>query len=103
VGSSCPVTVGDGDARVGGARDAGGNARDDFEGDVGMGKLSRFFTAAPEDKGVASFEAGDDFSAVSFINAELVEFFLRDGVVFGAFASVDELAVTFGELEEFGG
>lgn len=96
------VAVGDGDACVGRARDTGGDAGDDLEGNGSGGEFGSLFASASEDEGVASFETGDDFAFLRFLDTELVDFALRDGVVGGAFSGIDELAVGAGDFEKLG-
>src|SRR5437764_8494375 len=83
--------VRDGDAGVGRARERRRDAGDDLEGDAGGGKLLRFFTAASEDEWIAAFEADDDLSFLRFVDEELVDLLLRQSVLGGVLANIDDL------------
>ena len=58
------VAVGDGNARVAGTGDGGGNAVHHFEGAAGVVEFLGLLAAASEDVGIAALETRDDFAGL---------------------------------------
>jgi hypothetical protein len=94
-----------GERKFGGGRgsERGGDAGDDFEGNVGGAKGFDFFGGAAEEERVASFEADDGLMFVGGGNEERVDVVLGEEAEAGAFADVDELGGSGDESEDFGG
>ena len=81
-----------GNAGVGRCGDARGDSGNDFESAAGLLERQRFFAAATEYEGIATFQAHDKFSSETFLHQQRIDVFLLHGVIICLFADVDHLA-----------
>ena len=95
------VAVGDGNACIARAGDGGGDAVDDFKRAPGGVQFLRFLAAASKDKGIAAFEARDDFAGFYLFNEQRVDAVLRQRVLGGFLADVDDLGIRARPCEDF--
>ena len=85
------IAVGDGDSGVGRRGDGGGDAGDDFKGNMRRRQGETFFSAAAEDEWIAALQADNAFAELGLLDEQGVDFVLGHGVVGGAFTDVDDL------------
>ena len=93
------AAVGDRDARCGRDRDGAGHARHDLDLDAGVAAGDELLTAATEDVRIAALEPHDDLALLGPVDQDLVDLLLRDRVMIGHLADVDDLDV-WGQLGE---
>ena len=91
--------MGQRDPRIGGNRDGGGHAGNDFERDALLAQRLRLLSSAAEDERVAAFEAGDGIPPFRLVNEELVDLPLREGVIAPLLAGVDPARFSSGVTE----
>ena len=69
-----------------GGAEGGGDAGNDFNGNAGGDQLIHLFAAPAKNKGVAAFEANDEFSFECLIDEQLADILLWHGVLARHFA-----------------
>ena len=94
------AAVGERELGGGGGSKCGGNAGDNFEGNVVGTERVDFFGGAAEEERVTTFEADDDFVARGGVNEERVDVGLREEAEAGALADVDALGGGGDERED---
>ena len=87
------VAVGDRDARVGGGRDAGGDAGHDLELDPGLAQRFALLAAAAEDERVAALQPHHALAGPRRLDQPLADLLLRHRGHPGLLADVDQLGV----------
>ena len=91
--------MGDGDPRVGGRRDAGGDPRHDLELDPGRAQRFALLAAAAEDERVAALEPHDALARRGRLDQPLADLLLRHRGHAGLLADVDQLGVSRAPVE----
>ena len=86
-------TVRDGDARIGGHGDGGGDARHDLERDALFLEQQALLAAAPEDEGIAALESHDGLALLRLRREQRADVLLAHRVMGGCLADVDALRV----------
>ena len=101
--AGCGGAVGEGGLQGGGYGEGGGDARNDFEGDVVLAEEGHLFAGAAKDEGVAGFEAKDRLILTGVFEHERVDARLGDAGLAAAFADGDNVCGSVGEGEDFVG
>ena len=96
------LALGDGDARVGGRGDAGGDARHDLERDARLAQQQRLLAAAAEHERVAALEPHHAAAGARVLEQERVRVLLGDLRPRALLADVDELRVRARVRERLG-
>ena len=90
------VTVGQGNARICGCADGGGDSRNHLEGHAGGNEYFGLLASAPEDKRVPAFESGHGQALAGLFHDQGVDAFLGKGMVAAFLADVNHLRVRIG-------
>ena len=91
--------MGQRDPRIGGNRDGGGHAGNDFERDALLTQSLRLLASASEDKRVTAFEAGNDIPPPRLFDKKAVDLLLGEGVIAPLLAGVDPARFSSGVTE----
>ncbi len=78
------------------------NSRDDLKSYAGIGKLFCLFAATAKDVGIATFEPDNGLAFARLCDQQLVELILRNRVLFGALATIDDLCRFRRESQQLG-
>ena len=85
--------VRDGDARIGGHGDGGGDARHDLERDALFLEQQALLAAAPKDEGIAALEPHDGLALLRLRREQRADVLLAHRVMGGCLADVDALRI----------
>ena len=83
------VAMGEGNTCVGWGGNAGGDTRDDFDGDAEFGEIFKFFTAPSENKWISTFQSDDAIVLIGFLDDEFGGVFLFERMLAFTFTCVD--------------
>lgn len=95
------AAIGERNFRGGGGAECGGDAGDDFEGNVGFAQGLELFGGAAEKERVASLEADDDFVFGGVGEEERIDVLLGEEAEAGALADVNAFGGGGNEVENF--